>query len=159
MSKLIYPVHDKYVTSGYGKRILNGVEQFHDGIDFVNAVPDQNRPGQNLFHANRDCISVADGVINFDYDIYDERFRWLRSQDSVGNMVILRILIDGKSYCFRYCHLTENIVKIGQTVKQGEKLGQYGDAGYSFGPHLHFDGSPGEYFDRTKKIDPTGLFV
>lgn len=150
---MIKPVKNAYTTSGYGKRILNGVEQFHDGIDFVNFDP-----VSKLFHVDKSVYAVADGVISFDYDIYDDRFRWINQKDSVGNMVILKTLIDNKQFCFRYCHLVTNIVKLGQVVKQGEKIGEYGDVGYSFGAHLHFDGSPGEIYDRSKRFDMSGMF-
>jgi len=146
------PVLSNYVTSDFGERILNGGKQFHDGIDFVNFDPTSKK-----YHTDKSVFAIADGIISFDYDIYDERFRWLRPQDSVGNMVILRIKIAGQDYCFRYCHLGINIVSVNQFVKRGQKLGEYADVGQSYGPHLHGDLSIGTVFDRTKKLDPKTL--
>lgn len=42
-------------------------------------------------------------------------------------------------YKTKYLHLTNNIVKVGQSIKKGEKIGIEGNTGYSFGSHLHFE--------------------
>jgi murein DD-endopeptidase MepM/ murein hydrolase activator NlpD len=41
----------------------------------------------------------------------------------------------------RYYHLTHNgvLVKVGDHVQAGDKIGKSGDTGASAGPHLHFD--------------------
>lgn len=41
----------------------------------------------------------------------------------------------GRTY--RYCHLEKYLVKKGQTVKEGTKVGRIGATGYAFGKHLH----------------------
>jgi murein DD-endopeptidase MepM/ murein hydrolase activator NlpD len=38
----------------------------------------------------------------------------------------------------RYAHLSRTLVRDGQLVQRGEKLGEVGDTGNSTGPHLHF---------------------
>lgn len=140
---MVGPVAQKIkVTSPYGKRTLQGKEQFHDGIDFV------SESGRN------DVIAIADGIVTYDQDDYEEALRWTDKHHSAGNMVIIRHELEGGLYYVRYLHLVKNIVRAGQKVFEGATFGVYGDVGYSFGPHLHVD----VYDMHWRKIDPTPLF-
>lgn len=60
------------------------------------------------------------------------------------------IVIDhGDGYCTLYAHLKETLVKVGQQVTAGQKIGLCGSTGTSTGPHLHF-----EVIYNGKTVDP-----
>lgn len=54
-----------------------------------------------------------------------------------------------------YCHLLEHLVRTGQRVSAGQRIGRSGSSGHSTGPHLHF-----AVWDdvRLEWIDPQPLF-
>lgn len=53
-----------------------------------------------------------------------------------GNAIVIKHA-NGKFT--QYAHLSKIDVRIGQTVKTGEKIGLSGNTGNSSGPHLHFE--------------------
>jgi murein DD-endopeptidase MepM/ murein hydrolase activator NlpD len=53
-----------------------------------------------------------------------------------GNTVEVR---HSSKYVSRYGHLSAMLVKVGQTVEQGQRVGRVGSTGLSTGPHLHFE--------------------
>jgi murein DD-endopeptidase MepM/ murein hydrolase activator NlpD len=58
---------------------------------------------------------------------------WLRGYGQV-------VYIDhGNGISTRYGHLSRIDVSVGQTIKQGERLGLVGSTGRSTGPHLHYE--------------------
>jgi murein DD-endopeptidase MepM/ murein hydrolase activator NlpD len=143
-TKLVRPVIEPHVvTSPYGYRILNGKTELHEGIDYVSG-------------ADNRVVAIGDSKVNTDMDDYDHAKRWKDRRHSVGNYVILDVVINGVLYHFRYCHLIENYVSPGQEVKMGEVIGIYGDVGYSFGAHLHIDCYNADW---TGKLDPTPIIL
>lgn len=62
----------------------------------------------------------------------------------------IQIVIDhGFGYRTRYAHLSKNLVRPGQLVKRGEKIGEVGSTGRSTGPHLHY-----EVIYRDRPVNP-----
>jgi len=61
--------------------------------------------------------------------------------DNEGNVSYGRwIEIDhGSGYRTRYAHLSVQSVSVGQSVSQGQKIGEVGSTGGSSGPHLHYE--------------------
>ncbi|XBC37968.1 MAG: peptidoglycan DD-metalloendopeptidase family protein [Buchnera aphidicola (Floraphis choui)] len=57
-------------------------------------------------------------------------------------------------YVTRYMHLKKILVKVGDKVKRGDKIGLSGNTGYSTGPHLHY-----EIWSKNKVINPEKLII
>ncbi|MBR6458862.1 MAG: M23 family metallopeptidase [Actinomycetaceae bacterium] len=59
----------------------------------------------------------------------------------VNNTVRIRHEINGEVFYTAYLHMYRNdiIVRVGQTVSAGERIGAVGSAGQSTGAHLHFE--------------------
>ncbi len=62
-----------------------------------------------------------------------------------GNHVQIEHNVDGQTWTTVYAHMHKVNVKLGQTVRQGEAIGQIGTTGNSSGPHLHFEIHKGNY--------------
>lgn len=109
----INPTTGRY-TSNYGWRIhpITGKRSFHTGQDIANSY---GTP-----------IVAADGgkVIKASYN------------GAYGNTVIVD---HGNNYSTMYAHLQSFSVSVGDTVTQGQKLGEMGSTGWSTGPHLHYE--------------------
>lgn len=107
------------LTSPYGQRMLNGVSQYHNGVDLVGV-------GSTV------VCSVCDGTVLSSQIITDKSNRtW-----EWGNYVSVQA---GDGTVHYYCHLASRAVKKGDKVKKGQRLGIMGNTGYSFGAHTHFE--------------------
>ena len=98
------------VTSNYGYRARFG--RMHKGIDWACPV------GTSIMASCGGTVVQAG---------------WF---GGYGNCITLRHP-DGRQT--RYGHLSRILVKTGQSVKQGEKIGLSGNTGRSTGPHVHFE--------------------
>jgi murein DD-endopeptidase MepM/ murein hydrolase activator NlpD len=102
-------------TSPYGWRIhpVYGDRRLHSGVDL--GAPE----GMLVLSAHSGYVRYAD---------------W---GDGYGNMVIVEYA-DGK-YQTLYAHLSEILVKDGDSVRPRQVIGKVGSTGGVTGPHLHFE--------------------
>ena len=104
------------ITSRYGYRRSG----FHHGVDIAAPV-------------GTPVIAADSGTVTFS--------GWLPYYG-------IAVMIDhgGGKIVTVYGHLSKTLVKVGQTVKRGQVIGNVGSTGRSTGPHLHFeirvDGKP-----------------
>ncbi|EMF0102949.1 peptidoglycan DD-metalloendopeptidase family protein, partial [Enterococcus hirae] len=104
------------VTSECGWRTspINGVQEFHNGIDLVNGNP------------NTPIFAALDGeVVQAGANYYD----WY------GNYVVIK---HNNGKWTGYAHLSRIDVSVGQKVQKGAQIGLMGTTGPSTGEHLHF---------------------
>ena len=94
-----------------GFNTANGVK--HDGIDI------KGQEGDPVY-------AVADGTVIYSNDTIR----------GYGNMIILK---HKNGFVTVYAHNSVNMVKKGQTVKQGQIIARVGHTGYATGSHLHFE--------------------
>ena len=109
----IWPVKG-WVTSGFGYRRspFTGKRSFHAGLDI------STRTGTVI-------VAPADGVVTF--------VGW---EGGYGRIVAVN---HGHGIVTRYAHLRKALVKTGQKISRGQKIGQVGSSGRSSGPHLHYE--------------------
>lgn len=102
-------------------------KQIHNGLDFVAPV------GKNVY-------ATGDGIVTFvQY-----------SRKGYGNEVV----IDHEfGFGTRYAHLTAIVVKEGDVIKRGQKIGTVGQTGRATGPHLHY-----EVLMQNKPVNPSFYF-
>lgn len=114
------------VTSPFGPRVLNGVQENHKGIDVVGWSSIAGTP------ANKNICAVVSGIVAVSTIITDKSnktWEW-------GNYVRVDG-DDGRKYY--YCHMSSRLVSAGKRVKVGDHLGIEGNTGYSLGSHCHFE--------------------
>lgn len=128
----IQPVSNKDLrrtASGYGWRNdpIYGTRRMHWGIDFT-------------AETGTDVYATGDGVVEV-----VETNNWGYGREIVIN--------HGFGYKTRYAHLNEFLVKRGDTVKRGDRIGLVGNSGKSTGPHLHY-----EVEKNGQKVNPVNFF-
>jgi murein DD-endopeptidase MepM/ murein hydrolase activator NlpD len=109
----VWPVMG-WVTSGFGFRTnpFTGLTQMHEGLDISNRV-------------GTPVVAPANGIVS---DVGND--------NAVGKMVVI---FHGFGMTSRYGHLNKVFVKIGQSVKRGDKIAEIGMSGKTTGPHLHYE--------------------
>ena len=110
----VLPVEGGWYSSNFGWRIdpFNGMRAFHEGMDFMAEVGTPAR-------------AAAGGVVAFS-DFHPQ----------YGNMIEID---HGNGLVTRYAHLSKRMVKVGDVVLSGGRIGDVGSTGRTTGPHLHFE--------------------
>ncbi|WP_413487901.1 lysozyme family protein [Carnobacterium divergens] len=114
----IIPVDAPIVSSGFVDRInpVTGVPERHKGIDFA-------QPAGSSIKASK-----AGEVVIAQFD----------GQPVSGYGICTIIRHDDGTFAL-YAHQSEQMVTVGDKVKQGQVIGKVGSTGQSTGPHLHFE--------------------
>ncbi len=107
-------IEDYTMSSGYGYRRdpVYGATAFHAGLDFA------AQEGTSVYATADGRVTTAD---------------W---KGGYGNCIDID---HGYNYLTRYGHLSKILVKEGQMVHRGERIGEVGSTGKSTGPHLHYE--------------------
>ena len=108
------PVRGGWYSSNFGWRIdpFTGQRAFHEGID---VIVEHGTP----FGA------AAGGVVVFS-----------AVHPQYGNMIEID---HGNGLITRYAHASKRLVKVGDMVLRGAKIGEVGKTGRATGTHLHFE--------------------
>lgn len=94
---------------------------------------------KGLQHDGFDMVGIDDKTIYSTVDGTVERAGWENANNhNQGFGQYVRIKDKNSNNRYYYGHLSKIYVKVGQTVKKGEKLGVEGNTGYSFGSHCHY---------------------
>jgi len=107
----IRPTNGRF-TSGFGYRTLFGRRQFHEGADFA------SRTGTPIAASDGGVVTRAGTARGY------------------GLVVVVN---HGNGFTTTYAHCSRILVKVRQTVGQGETIALVGNTGRSTGPHLHFE--------------------
>ena len=110
----IPPVDAAWSASSFGWRIdpFNGMLAMHEGVDFPVDI------GTPIFAA-------AGGVVTY-----------AGPHPQYGNLIEID---HGNEFSTRYAHCSRLLVKEGDVVQRGVKIGETGATGRATGPHLHFE--------------------
>ena len=75
-----------------------------------------------------------------------------------GHYVVLDGADEERDYVFMHLRSGSTRVREGQAVRTGERIGDVGNTGRSFGAHLHFEvWSGGGWFSGGRAVDPLPL--
>lgn len=136
MSIFIRPCEGRR-TSPFGWRVhpIQNKRIFHQGVDLA-------KPG------NVPILAAADGTVT--------RSSWL---GTYGNVIFIVHYIGGRTYETVYAHLHSSIVKVGQKVKQGQRIARMGTTGGSTGQHLHFEVHHGRWLTGQPNVVNPAIYI
>ncbi len=111
----VKPTKNTWISSYFGSRTdpFTLLRRVHSGIDFVGPL-------------NTEIYTTANGTVTLIKE----------SRRGYGKEVVVT---HDFGYSTRYAHLNKILVKEGQEVKRGQKIGLMGNTGRSTGTHLHYE--------------------
>jgi murein DD-endopeptidase MepM/ murein hydrolase activator NlpD len=98
---------------GYTTNDFTGQRYFHQGIDC------------STYRSGDPIVATADGKVV------------LAAMDNSYGLTV--VIAHAQGFSTRYGHMDRILVRIGQTVKQGQTIGILGNTGVSTGPHVHYE--------------------
>ena len=115
---LVMPISVKdllFISSTFGRRIdpIFHIPAQHHGLDYVASL------GTKVYATGNGIVTLSK-----------------YSRKGYGNEVIID---HSFGFSTRYAHLSEILVKTGDSVKRGQVIGLVGSTGKSTGPHLHYE--------------------
>ena len=133
-NRFVWPFDLSLVTSEYGPRW----GRLHAGIDF----------GRGAANSGGSIKASSAGKV-------------LISKNNHGGYGSAVVLEHGGGLCTLYGHMAPGTraVTVGQTVTQGQHLGNTGNTGASRGVHLHFETHEGGYRWNASSRDPRKFFA
>lgn len=123
------------ITSPFGYRIhpVHKTRRMHYGIDISATM-------------GTDVFAAADGSVTT-----------VVTNPNVNACGIYVKITHDNNYASTYCHLSKALVKQGERVSAGCRIGQVGSTGVSTGPHLHYAITPDAARGNKYSIDPTTM--
>lgn len=117
-----WPLETINVTSEFGPRSLDN----HKGMDFgaVKGTPVFSSSSGTVVSINTSCTHNYAKQVNCGCGA------------GYGNHIVIDC---GNGVGIIYGHLTDVLVKPGDTIQQGDQIGTVGSTGWSTGDHLHFE--------------------
>lgn len=129
------PIRHAQVKSGFGRR-------------------DDPFTHRSAIHTGMDIAGPANSPI---YSTGNGRVKFAGRMPGYGNAIDID---HGHGFVTRYGHLSQILVKSGESIEKGEKIGVQGSTGRSTGPHLHYEVrkygkpvNPWTYIEAGRKLD------
>ena len=115
-------------------RIVDKEAPIRDYIE-ITSLPGDYRKGRFSGHRGTDFKADVGTPIYSSFEGRVIRRNW----NTRVNGYCLEIDHPRKGVITRYLHLSRALVKRGEFVKQGQKVGESGNTGRSYAPHLHYE--------------------
>lgn len=128
------------------KRITQKYSSSHKGLDIGAKTPGK---------AGNKIVSSFQGKV-----VFSGFHKGSSPSKSYGYLVVVNHTVNKKNVQTWYAHLNKQpVVKNGDAIKEGQKVGEMGQTGNSQGVHLHFETRNGTTFNfGNKTFDPLTYF-